>query len=498
MKKILSILLLFSFYQGFAQNQPIVSVSLNSTADSLKIGISQFTYIFPYKPQGAFSGFTKGQVVVWGSNSVLQGYNTFFRDSSTGNIGIGTNAPTRPLTFDSSHTVGITIFNSVDQVTNTNSTGIGYSGNTMQIKVNGTGTNTTPANFLILNTNTTFTPVFSLFGGNNNQSGIFQFKDTVTSNQGAFVFKSFVKGNSSANTGNILTAYATNNTTGTNNFILIYGRAKDSTHGSGSFDLLNLGMNGAVSTNTGTDTVMARINRNGNLTLAGNITATLAAGATTDSLLTYNATTKLFGYLNTNRFAAATGATGYIFNQSTQQAGSSFNISGTGKATVLNATNSTDNQLVIGNVTGTGSATLGYADANTANVLQQLQPVAGTYPISSAGQDITAQSAVGNIATYTTTAIGSYRIGGYVAITAIATDVLQLEVTWTDENSTSQTQLFYPLGLTSSNLSTTGFYAFPTCDIRVKTGTVITVKTILAVGAGSVTFDAGATIMSLR
>ncbi len=84
-----------------------------------------------------------------------------------------------------------------------------------------------------------------------------------------------------------------------------------------------------------------------------------------------------------------------------------------------------------------------------------------------------------------------------MAITAVATDVLNFQVTWTDENSNSQTQIFFPMGTTSASLGTTGFTAFPTADIRVKASTTITVSTVLAVGAGSVTYDVGATIQKL-
>lgn len=113
--------------------------------------------------------------------------------------------------------------------------------------------------------------------------------------------------------------------------------------------------------------------------------------------------------------------------------------------------------------------------------------------------DLTAQTAANtSVATYTTTADGSYRIGGYVNITAVTVDVIEMQVTYTDENSTSQTANFFTQGATSALLSAVGNSAFPTIDIRCKTGTAITVKTTLTTGTGSISYDAGATITKLR
>lgn len=89
---------------------------------------------------------------------------------------------------------------------------------------------------------------------------------------------------------------------------------------------------------------------------------------------------------------------------------------------------------------------------------------------------------------------GMYRIGAFVNITAVSVDVLQFQVTYTDETNTSQTEIFYPQGLTSASLAATGNYTFPTMDIRVKASTTITLKTVLTTGAGSITYDAGGSI----
>lgn len=107
-------------------------------------------------------------------------------------------------------------------------------------------------------------------------------------------------------------------------------------------------------------------------------------------------------------------------------------------------------------------------------------------------------AAIATLTQYTNGASdASYRIGGNITITAVVTDVLQLQVTYTDETNASRTQTFFPQGLTSANLATVGAFTFPTMDIRVKASSTITVKTVLTVSAGSITYNAGGTITNL-
>lgn len=107
---------------------------------------------------------------------------------------------------------------------------------------------------------------------------------------------------------------------------------------------------------------------------------------------------------------------------------------------------------------------------------------------------LTGQTTAGNITTYTPGSDGTYRIGSLAAITAIAVDILNVQITWTDETSTSRAVTLAPQGTTSVALATTGVYLFPTVDIRAKSGNAITVKTTLATGGGTIAFDAGASI----
>lgn len=117
-----------------------------------------------------------------------------------------------------------------------------------------------------------------------------------------------------------------------------------------------------------------------------------------------------------------------------------------------------------------------------------------------ASSDLTGKTAaVASVATYTNSGlVGTFRISGYVNITAISTDVIQLQVSYTDENSTARTAIFYPVGKTTPGLSTTGNTVFPPIDIRCKASTAITVATTLTTGGGSITYDTGATITQLR
>lgn len=104
--------------------------------------------------------------------------------------------------------------------------------------------------------------------------------------------------------------------------------------------------------------------------------------------------------------------------------------------------------------------------------------------------DLTGKTGSTNpVATFTTQVLGTFRVGGYAAITAISAGTLTYQVTFTDENSTSQTITFFPMGLTSAGLTTVGFTAFPPAYLRAKAGTAITITTTF-VGV-SITYDVG-------
>lgn len=126
-------------------------------------------------------------------------------------------------------------------------------------------------------------------------------------------------------------------------------------------------------------------------------------------------------------------------------------------------------------------------------------PARGSFPLTYATADLTAQTAAGNITTFTVGATTrAFQISAYLNITvAGVTDVIETQVTYTDENSASQTVTLFNQGATSALLSAIGNSSYPPVIIRAKNATVITVKTTLTTGGGSITFDAGGRITQL-
>lgn len=114
---------------------------------------------------------------------------------------------------------------------------------------------------------------------------------------------------------------------------------------------------------------------------------------------------------------------------------------------------------------------------------------ATSFPTIKASANLTAQSAAGNITTFTVgAATATFNVSAYINVTAVATDVIQAQVTYTDENNTAQTVSF-------TTLSTVSNSTYSPITIRAKNATVITLKTNLTTGIGTITFDAGGTII---
>lgn len=105
--------------------------------------------------------------------------------------------------------------------------------------------------------------------------------------------------------------------------------------------------------------------------------------------------------------------------------------------------------------------------------------------------DLTAQTSAGNVATFTVGAsTATFNVSTYINVTAVSVDVIQGQITYTDENNASQT-------ISLSNISAIGNSTYSPVTIRAKNATVITVKTNLTTGAGTITFDTGARIQQL-
>jgi hypothetical protein len=129
------------------------------------------------------------------------------------------------------------------------------------------------------------------------------------------------------------------------------------------------------------------------------------------------------------------------------------------------------------------------ADAASASASSDFtaQTTAGTIT-SVTSADLTAQTTAGTITSVTSAAATStYNVGAYLNVTAVTTDVIEVQIIFTDENNTAQT-------ITLPTVSTTGYVSMTPQIIRVKASTTITVKTTLTTGVGSSTFDTGAYI----
>lgn len=122
-------------------------------------------------------------------------------------------------------------------------------------------------------------------------------------------------------------------------------------------------------------------------------------------------------------------------------------------------------------------------------------------PIVRSGNDLTTQTTAQTISTYTNGAAnGVFNVAGYVNVTAVTLDVIQLQVTYTDENSNSVTQVFYGMSASpSAGIGAIGNSNYAVMgNILVKASTTITIATVLTTGTGSITYDAGATITQIR
>lgn len=101
------------------------------------------------------------------------------------------------------------------------------------------------------------------------------------------------------------------------------------------------------------------------------------------------------------------------------------------------------------------------------------------------------------ILTYTPGTLGMYQVSGYMTITAVAVDNIEVQLKWTDETATARTVNWTPQGLTSPILTATGVYLLPTLTLRAASGSAITISTTLTLGGGTIAYDAGASILKI-
>jgi hypothetical protein len=133
------------------------------------------------------------------------------------------------------------------------------------------------------------------------------------------------------------------------------------------------------------------------------------------------------------------------------------------------------NDLVWSNITSTPTTLAGYGITDAVGVKSSV--------------DLTAQTSAATLVTYAVTATGDFQINTYIDITAIATDVVNLRIVWTDQNSNVNTY-------NAPSATSTGHYD-AIKFIRAKTGTNIVISTILTVSSGSITYDAGERILKM-
>lgn len=126
----------------------------------------------------------------------------------------------------------------------------------------------------------------------------------------------------------------------------------------------------------------------------------------------------------------------------------------------------------------------------------------GTWQLNNAGQitahydSVGATTAIASLVNYTTSGLHTYRVGGYIKLRAVTTDIIEVQVTYTDEQGISQTSTFAANNL-ANTYSTIGVYQLLDMNIRAFDGTNITIKTNFTVSGGSITYDAGGNITLL-
>lgn len=201
---------------------------------------------------------------------------------------------------------------------------------------------------------------------------------------------------------------------------------------------------------------------------------------------------------NSNQIGFSDNYTTLYLNLNTGSSASVLTNDGSG-----NASWTTNNPTQLNGVSAAGYLLKSDSSSTyaTKSFVQNSYATTATTSTIVASADLTAQAAGGTITTYNTASTGTYRVGGYVNVTAIVTNVITLKVTYTDENSGSVTQII-PLtlaatGAVSTTATIVGNNSATDIQIRVKTGTTITVLTT-ATGVGSETFDTGVTIEKMR
>lgn len=218
-----------------------------------------------------------------------------------------------------------------------------------------------------------------------------------------------------------------------------------------------------------------------------------------DNIVTYNGTYRAF--------EAANGS-GVGFYQGSTPVQNSFR----GPTVIGTTTNNSTRAFMV-----TGSTKLGASTADSLLVPGIVQfsnitsgilktDVSGNVGIATAGTDyhatvanarLTAQTAAGNVVTYTPSATAEYMVGAYLHVTAIVTDVIKVSVSYYDETATLVTQDFFASNLGTASISSVGNVGFSPIQITAGSGGPITVLTTLTTSIGTITYNVSGTITKL-
>lgn len=115
----------------------------------------------------------------------------------------------------------------------------------------------------------------------------------------------------------------------------------------------------------------------------------------------------------------------------------------------------------------------------------------GVIPLTIINNDLTAQSANIGIDSITTASSNeTFEVGGYIDITAVTTDVITVNVTYTDEANTAHTLTLASAGLLTS-FNSISDNPLLTMSFRAKASTKIALRATLTTGIGSITFAVG-------
>ena len=233
----------------------------------------------------------------------------------------------------------------------------------------------------------------------------------------------------------------------------------------------------------------------GSITLSGAMTGALNALATQYISAAYHAVVPTAGSINTEGGLVAGNVAAYtsttlapygtvtmtrtLYTGSIQSGATLTNSAYVIVAANLDPTLSLQLNIISGNMSlavATGTTGTTVCAGNDSRL-----PLAAPIKADLAGKT----AAVTSIVTTTPGAAESFLINGYINVSAYTSGSVQLEVTFTDENSNART-----LTMTAS-LTATGFYSATPTYIRSKASSAVTVKTIFS---GTLTYDVGAII----